>query len=143
VIGRRGAAALSLLLVLGACSTTSTGSWRLGVSGPRWQLAGLDVRLSVKTSGALSEVDASLNVAVGNKPVGRYRTVDGEAEISIPASALAEGPNLVSVKTGSERSEIVVHVVPIGHAAVPTAAVFVLVAIVAALRRRRRARFSG
>jgi hypothetical protein len=134
-----GAAALALALALAACTATSSGSTRLTVAGPRWVLHGFDAPLDVRVSGALAEHDVLLVVAVGSKSVDRVGTVDGRVRVVVPAAKLAVGPNLISVKTGSERRELVVQVVPLACAAVP--AVLVIGAL-AAVRWRRSVRRS-
>jgi len=141
VIDRRLAGAAALALLASACSAPSSGSQRLAVSAPRWLVRGFDARLDITASPALAEHDALLVVAVGNKVVGRVATADGRARFEIPAASLATGPNLVSVKTGSERRELEIRVLPFAYAAAPAA--IALAAVGAAVLRRRRARLSG
>jgi hypothetical protein len=138
---RRLAGAAVLALAASACTAPSSGSHRLTVEGPRWLLRGFDARLEVTLSPALATYDAHLVVAVDGKIVARAATSAGRARVEIPAASLAVGPHLVSVKTGSERRELMVEVVPRAYAAVPAG--IVLAVIVAAIARRRRVRLSG
>jgi hypothetical protein len=127
--------------LLGCGKSVSQGSDRLVLEAPKWWFQYLPVAIEARPAGLLAGREASLTVAVGSNVAGRWETEGEPTAIRIPATYFEPGANLVSVKTGSERSTAEVQIISFVWLAMP-AALVVLIAIyvVSALVRRRRAR---
>jgi hypothetical protein len=134
-------AALAALLLAGAavagCAARSSGSDRLEMRAPSWIVSGGGLTVQVHASGALAESRSSLVVAVDSQVVSRASLEAGQASIPIAAADLPAGRRSISVKTGSERSVVVVRVVPAAWG-VATAGAAVVAAGLVWRRRRRR-----
>jgi hypothetical protein len=144
-VNRRRLAALVLALAasgLGGCGkSVGEGSDRLLLKGPRWWFSRLPVVIEATPSGVLAGRDTTLTLFVGANAAGRREMKKRATRIWIPGGYFSTGANQVTVKTGSERSELRVQVVSVlWLVALVTISGALAAALVSQWRKRRVAR---
>jgi hypothetical protein len=127
--------AAALAIVAAGCAKEVAGSDRMTVSAPAWIWSGRPTEIRVETRGALAARRVSLLVSVNGNTVDTVPTEAGAATIEIAARHLRGGVNRIAVKTGTERVELNLRVMPIGLPATFLAAA-VIGAGILYLRRR-------
>jgi hypothetical protein len=137
---RRALAALAVALGLTASAPADArpDAARLTATAPGWAVAGRPLELEIRQAGALAGRPIDVLIFLDDRRIATVRGEGDRTTVRVPTDGIPAGRHALRFKSGSERGELTVRLLP---AATPWAAAALAAALlggIALLLRRRR-----